>query len=121
MTAMAENTLDAVRKSVTVNATPKEAFQVFTEDFDSWWPRSHHIGKSPMKKAIIPSLSFTRLQRPSTSCLISGWTQNRQACPRPSGDEPAARADRGVLRSLFSPGGALVRRRGVGLHGSALP
>ena len=53
MTAMAENTLDAVRKSVTVNATPKEAFQVFTEDFDSWWPRSHHIGKSPMKKAII--------------------------------------------------------------------
>src|SRR2546423_6570595 len=53
MTAMAENTLAAVRKSVTVNATPKEAFQVFTEDFDSWWPRSHHIGKSPMKKAII--------------------------------------------------------------------
>jgi uncharacterized protein YndB with AHSA1/START domain len=53
MTAMAENTIEAVRKSITVSATPQQAFDVFTKDFDSWWPRSHHIGKSPMKKAII--------------------------------------------------------------------
>jgi uncharacterized protein YndB with AHSA1/START domain len=42
-----------VRKSITVKASADHAFQVFAEGFDTWWPRSHHIGKSPMKKAII--------------------------------------------------------------------
>jgi len=42
-----------VQKSITVKASVEHAFQVFTEGFDSWWPRSHHIGKSPMKKAIV--------------------------------------------------------------------
>jgi len=53
MTAMAEQTLEAVRKSVTVSASPEVAFDIFTEDFDSWWPRTHHIGKAPMTKGII--------------------------------------------------------------------
>ena len=42
-----------VRKSVTVKAGVDHAFEVFTVGFDRWWPRSHHIGKSPMKRAII--------------------------------------------------------------------
>jgi uncharacterized protein YndB with AHSA1/START domain len=42
-----------VRKTVTVNASVERAFQVFTDGYDSWWPRSHHIGKSPMQTAII--------------------------------------------------------------------
>jgi uncharacterized protein YndB with AHSA1/START domain len=44
---------DVVRKTVTVSASPADAFQVFTSGFDSWWPRTHHIGKSPMTRAII--------------------------------------------------------------------
>lgn len=40
-------------KSITVKASVERAFQVFTEGADTWWPRSHHIGKSPMKKLII--------------------------------------------------------------------
>jgi uncharacterized protein YndB with AHSA1/START domain len=56
MTASGDDTIEVpVRKSITVDATPEEAFRIFTEDFDSWWPRSHHIGKSPMTKAIIES------------------------------------------------------------------
>ena len=43
----------AVRKSITVKASAKRAFQVFTEGFDTWWPKSHHIGKLPMTKAVI--------------------------------------------------------------------
>lgn len=43
----------SVRRSVTVHTTQKRAFDIFTKDFDSWWPRSHHIGKSPMKRALI--------------------------------------------------------------------
>ena len=54
MTAVMDSTTDVpVRKSITVNASAEDAFRIFTEDFDSWWPRSHHIGKSPMKRAIV--------------------------------------------------------------------
>ena len=42
-----------VRKSIVVNIPAALAFRVYTEEFDSWWPRTHHIGKSPMKRAII--------------------------------------------------------------------
>jgi uncharacterized protein YndB with AHSA1/START domain len=53
MTATHSATVEPVRKSITVNASVKRAFQVYTEGIDTWWPRSHHIGKSPMKKAIM--------------------------------------------------------------------
>lgn len=42
-----------VKKSVSINATPEHAFRVFSERFDSWWPRSHSIGDSPLKEAVI--------------------------------------------------------------------
>lgn len=42
-----------VQKSVTVHATPAQAFSVFTADIDTWWPRSHHIGKSPLAEAVV--------------------------------------------------------------------
>jgi uncharacterized protein YndB with AHSA1/START domain len=54
MTTTIDHTVDVpVRKSITVKASADHAFRVFTEEFDTWWPRTHHIGKSPMKKAII--------------------------------------------------------------------
>jgi uncharacterized protein YndB with AHSA1/START domain len=34
-----------VRKCVVVKVPIAHAFKVFTERFDAWWPRSHHIGK----------------------------------------------------------------------------
>jgi len=42
-----------VNKSVTVKAGLEHAFKVFTEGFDTWWPRAHHIGKKPLQKAVI--------------------------------------------------------------------
>src|SRR4029453_613091 len=50
MTTMTEH---PVKKSVTIKASVDHAFRVFTEGFDSWWPRSHHIGKSPMTRGVI--------------------------------------------------------------------
>jgi uncharacterized protein YndB with AHSA1/START domain len=50
---MTEATLEAVRREVTVQAPPERAFAVFTERFDSWWPRSHHIGTPDMAEAIV--------------------------------------------------------------------
>jgi uncharacterized protein YndB with AHSA1/START domain len=53
MTIVTDVTHIPVRKSIVVDASPEHAFNVFTAGYDTWWPRSHHIGKSPMKKAII--------------------------------------------------------------------
>lgn len=72
MTASVNDVIQTpVRKSITVNATPEEAFRIFTDDFDSWWPRSHHIGKSPMTKAIIEARRGGRCyteQEDNTEC-----------------------------------------------------
>jgi uncharacterized protein YndB with AHSA1/START domain len=60
-----------VRKSVTVRASVDRAFRVFTDDFDSWWPRTHHIGKSPMKKGIVEGKAGGRCynqQEDGTDC-----------------------------------------------------
>ena len=54
MTSMAGQATDVpVRKSITVKASVEDAFDVFTDDMDSWWPREHHIGKSPMKRMVV--------------------------------------------------------------------
>jgi uncharacterized protein YndB with AHSA1/START domain len=85
MTATVDEMIQVpVRKSITVNATPEEAFRIFTEDFDSWWPRSHHIGKSPMKKALIESRSGGRCyteQEDGTACdwgSVLAWEPPRR-------------------------------------------
>jgi uncharacterized protein YndB with AHSA1/START domain len=67
MTSTVQQTSVApVLKSVTVKAGAERAFQVFTEGFDTWWPRSHHIGKSPMTRAVI-------------ECRAGGRCYNQQA------------------------------------------
>jgi len=50
---MATATVAPVRKSVSVHASAAHAFKVYTEGFDTWWPRTHHIGKAPLEKAVI--------------------------------------------------------------------
>jgi len=44
---------EPVRKSVRVRASAERAFHVFTTEMDSWWPRTHHIGTSPMKRVVV--------------------------------------------------------------------
>jgi uncharacterized protein YndB with AHSA1/START domain len=50
---MNQQTDEAVRREVTVHASPERAFSVFTDRFDAWWPRSHHIGGADLDEAII--------------------------------------------------------------------
>jgi uncharacterized protein YndB with AHSA1/START domain/uncharacterized damage-inducible protein DinB len=52
MTTTTEQTT-SVHKSVRVRTDIERAFAVFTEGFDTWWPRGHHIGKKPLQKAVI--------------------------------------------------------------------
>ena len=63
--------LEPVRKSIVVDTDPVSAFNLFTEGFDSWWPRSHHIGSSPMKRAVIEGRAGGRCyseQEDGTDC-----------------------------------------------------
>lgn len=43
----------AVRKTLRVKAGPERAFEVFTDGLDRWWPRSHTIGETPLRRAIM--------------------------------------------------------------------
>lgn len=63
--------IEPVMRSVTVKASPARAFEVFTRDFDSWWPRTHHIGKSPLKRSMFECFAGGRcysLQEDDTEC-----------------------------------------------------
>ncbi len=64
-----------VRKSVTVKASAEHAFRVFTNGIDSWWPRSHHIGNSPMRKAIIEGRRGGRCYSEQTDGSECDWGQ----------------------------------------------
>jgi hypothetical protein len=53
VTEQGSSTIAPVRRSVRVRANTARAFQIFTEGMDSWWPKTHHIGNSPMTRAIL--------------------------------------------------------------------
>ena len=57
MTATVErqSTLDetSLSFSLEIAASIERAFEVFTAGLDSWWPRTHHIGKADMAMAVL--------------------------------------------------------------------
>ena len=64
-------TLEPVVKSIRVRADAAKAFRVFTTEMDSWWPRTHHIGKSPIKRVVVEGLaggSIYTEQEDGTDC-----------------------------------------------------
>lgn len=73
MDAVNDVTVAPVRKSLTVQASVALAFRVFTEEFDSWWPRTHHIGKAPMKKAIVECRAGGRCYTEQTDGTECDW------------------------------------------------
>lgn len=46
-------TVTPIRKDIVVEAPQERAFRVFTQSLDAWWPRDFHIGRTPMKRAIM--------------------------------------------------------------------
>jgi len=43
----------AIRKTLVVDAPAERAFRVFSQNMGSWWPKQHHIGKSPLKECVV--------------------------------------------------------------------
>ena len=41
-----------VRRSLTVEAPPERAFEIFTQGIDRWWPKSHGIGATPIVRSV---------------------------------------------------------------------
>ena len=73
-TGMTESTTAApVRKTITVKADAERAFRVFTQEFDTWWPRTHHIGKAPMKRAIVEGRAGGRCYTEQTDGTECEW------------------------------------------------
>ncbi|WIX78182.1 SRPBCC family protein [Amycolatopsis carbonis] len=48
-------TLEPVRKTITVACSREHAFKVYTEGFDSWWPREHHLGEGELAEVVLES------------------------------------------------------------------
>ena len=46
-------TIAPVRKSITVQASPLYAFDVFTAGLDRWWPKAHSIGSAPLIESVL--------------------------------------------------------------------
>jgi uncharacterized protein YndB with AHSA1/START domain len=65
----------AVRRSITVKASRERAFEVFTAGIDRWWPRSHHIGKVPMKRCIVEGRAGGRCYSEQTDATECDWGQ----------------------------------------------
>jgi uncharacterized protein YndB with AHSA1/START domain len=51
--AKAAITIAPVRKSLRVNTRQARAFEIFTAGLDRWWPKSHFVGPSQVKKVTI--------------------------------------------------------------------
>jgi uncharacterized protein YndB with AHSA1/START domain len=45
--------MEPVRHHIVVEAPQERAFRVFTEGMNSWWPRTHKIGKAALKTAVL--------------------------------------------------------------------
>jgi uncharacterized protein YndB with AHSA1/START domain len=65
----------AIRRSIVVKAGMERAFRVFTEGIDTWWPRQHHIGASPMKKSVLECRSGGRCYTEGEDGSQSDWGQ----------------------------------------------
>jgi uncharacterized protein YndB with AHSA1/START domain len=46
-------TIGPIIKELIVETSQANAFKVFTESMDSWWPRTHHIGRTPMTELLL--------------------------------------------------------------------
>jgi uncharacterized protein YndB with AHSA1/START domain len=70
---MVQATEAEVRREITVNAPPERAFAFFTERFDAWWPRSHHIGEAEPAEALIEPRAGGRWYERGTDGSECDW------------------------------------------------
>ncbi len=50
---MTQHVGTSVRRTITVAASQQRAFEVFTAQLGSWWPRDYHIGEAEMADFVV--------------------------------------------------------------------
>src|SRR5687767_10307076 len=45
--------MTSIKKELILEASQATAFDVFTQHITLWWPKSHHIGRTPMTGMVI--------------------------------------------------------------------
>ncbi|MGA3303455.1 MAG: SRPBCC family protein [Methylovirgula sp.] len=46
-------TIAPIRRMMHVDLPQAKAFDLFARGIDRWWPRTHHVGPSPMKASVV--------------------------------------------------------------------
>src|SRR6266704_2766492 len=78
-------TIEAVRRTVIVNAPIEKTFRVFTESMTTWWPPEHHIGTADMAEAVLEARDGGRWYEPGRGrqrVRVGAGTGLRAAHPR---------------------------------------
>jgi hypothetical protein len=65
----------SVRRSIRVRASVERAFHVYTAELDSWWPKTHHIGSSPMTRAVMEGCVGGRCYSEQSDGTECDWGQ----------------------------------------------
>ncbi|MGA2736894.1 MAG: SRPBCC family protein [Bryobacteraceae bacterium] len=69
-----EHMLDRrVLKTIIVKASAERAFRVFTEEIDTWWPRTHNIGKGILLRTCIEGSAGGRCYNEQTDGTRCDW------------------------------------------------
>ena len=73
--------IEPVCKSIRVRASADKAFRVFTQEMDTWWPRTHHIGNSPMKRVVVEGKPGGRIYTEQEDGTVCPWASVRTWAP----------------------------------------
>ncbi|MDK1492313.1 SRPBCC family protein [Sinorhizobium sp. 7-81] len=73
----------AVRKSVTVRASPEKAFDVFVNGMGSWWIKGHSLTESGQKTVIVEAVAGGRWYEVGNAGEERDWG-HIIACDRPN-------------------------------------
>ena len=69
--------IEPVRKSIRVKASTEKAFRIFTQEMDTWWPRTYHIGSSPMKRVVVEGKSGGNIYTEQEDGTVCPWASVR--------------------------------------------
>jgi hypothetical protein len=77
-----ELTIPPVRKSVEVGCNPREAFRLFTEEIDSWWPlATHSIGEADAESCFFEGREGGRVYEIHGDGSVHLWGTVTAWCP----------------------------------------
>lgn len=65
--------LAAINKTITVDASQQTAFETFTRQLTSWWPRSHTIFEDGVKEVVFDERAGGRVYERNTDGEEAEW------------------------------------------------